>query len=224
MLKSEALVTVSLLALTGTAAAEPVRPVVFPEWAGWYFGIQGGVAQNNSGFELLDPFSAGSDAKHTGGVLGGNVGYNWQGGAFVYGLETDINLVDAKASQSFVGLFRSSDIGWMGSFRGRFGVDYLSTLFYATGGLAYGGVKNSVSFTSTSPDLLVDDRTRVGLTVGGGIEHLFSDRFTARAEFRYTDFGSNTVSNKPFGSSGTTYRGRFSNQLLTGMLGLGYKF
>jgi outer membrane immunogenic protein len=181
MLKSGALVTASVLALTGTAVAAdlsaprytkaPVLPVGVPEWAGWYVGIQGGVAQNNASFEDLDDFFGNAefisgprhDIRKTGGVFGGNVGYNYQAGTFVYGLETDINWVRTKASQTLFGdpaIIQSSDISWMGSFRGRVGVDYLSTLFYATGDLAYGGVKNSV--TSGPFNVFVDDKTKVG--------------------------------------------------------------
>ncbi len=51
--------------------------------------------------------------------------------------------------------------------------------------------------------------------------HLFSNHLTLRGEVRYTDLGSDTVSSTVWGQ---TYRGKFSNSLWTGTIGLGYKF
>jgi outer membrane immunogenic protein len=231
MLKQGALVSVSVLALAGTAhAADLSAPryvkappmVMLPAWAGFYMGVQGGVAENFSSFDDIDQafINDGTithDISKTGGVFGGNAGYNWQSGLVVWGVETDINWVGAKATASYFGgaELQTGDITWMGSFRGRIGVDYMANLFYATGGVAYGGVKNSVGPTLFGT--LVDDKTKVGWTVGAGVEHLFTNHLTARAEVRYTDFGSDTLSVGP-------YRGKFSNHLLTGMVGLGYKF
>src|SRR5262249_30827612 len=148
-----------------------------------------------------------------------------------------VNWVDAKSSDSWGvnGKFRgitytqSSGIDWMGSFRGRAGLDYGATLFYVTGGLAYAGVRNEVAgiskFVATpyAYGAFVDNKTKLGWTAGAGLEHLFGSHLTARAEFRYTDLGSDTVSGA---GAGTTpfFRDQFSSQLLTVMAGVGYKF
>ena len=145
-MKNLMLVSVSVLALTGTALAADMSapyakaPMMMPAvapWAGWYLGIQGGLAQNYSNFNDLDRFWDGGshNISKTGGIFGGNIGYNWQDRSFVWGLETDINWVGAKASETwgsgFAGnnfISQSSDINWMGSFRGRFGLDFESLL------------------------------------------------------------------------------------------------
>jgi outer membrane immunogenic protein len=178
-MKRGAIVSISVLALTGTAMAAdlsaprytkaPALPVGVPEWAGWYVGVQGGVAQSKSTFNDPDQLVAqngGSfDVSKTGGVFGGNVGYNWQSGNVVWGLETDLNWVGAKGQSATASNWngpwtQSGEVSWMGSFRGRLGFDYMSTLFYATGGLAYGGVKNSVAVPDF-PISFVDDKTPV---------------------------------------------------------------
>jgi len=110
-------------------------------------------------------------------------------------------------------------------------------MFYLTGGVAYGGVRDNVTSingfplgagaTRASFNL---NQTRAGWTAGAGIEHLFSgSNWTARAEVRYTDLGTTTVNC----TSGTitcvgpvsgTYRANFANTLWTGVVGIGYKF
>ena len=62
------------------------------------------------------------------------VGYNWQSGQFVFGVETDAQLTGADDSSG--GLKFS--IPWFGTLRGRAGVAVNNMLFYGTGGLAYG--------------------------------------------------------------------------------------
>jgi outer membrane immunogenic protein len=137
---------VSVLALAGmTLAADMAAPRYVkatppldpPAWAGWYMGLQGGAAEIESTFSDLGPASLlnGGDygISRTGGVLGGNAGYNWQSANIVYGLESDINWVSARASQTYAGLgFQTGEVTWLGSFRGRVGVDYMATLFYVT--------------------------------------------------------------------------------------------
>lgn len=210
--------TISILTLTAATLAADMSPPRYvktpppldpPTWAGWYLGLQGGVAEIESSFA---DFGTGGDygISKTGGVLGGDVGYNWQAGDIVFGVESDINWVSAKASQTSFGWSQTGEITWMGSIRGRVGVDYMATLFYVTGGVAYGGVNDSVN-------AFTDSRTRVGWTAGVGVEHLFANNVTARAEVRYTDFGSDTV------VAGADV-GKFSNQLWSGMVGIGYKF
>jgi outer membrane immunogenic protein len=247
-MKSVLLVSVSVFALTGAALAAdmsvpyakaPMMMPVAPAWAGWYLGIQGGLAQNYSNWNDLDaaltPASS-HNINKTGGIFGGNIGYNWQDRSFVYGLEFDMNWVGAKASEIWDPNFnnrsvtQSADMTWLGSFRGRVGLDVEWTLFYLTGGLAFGGVKISAVSRNAAGVVLdsmsVSD-TKVGWTAGVGLEHMFAGKWTARAEVRYTDLGSSTVNCT--GTSicqpgATTYRGQFSNQLWTGMVGLGYKF
>jgi outer membrane immunogenic protein len=207
-----------------------------PAWGGWYVGVQGGIAQAYATYNDLDYFGDGGshDLSKTGGIAGGNLGYNWQNRSFVYGLEADINWVDAKTSQSWgaAGVFRgatytqSSSVDWMGSIRGRAGLDYGTTLLYVTGGLAYAGVHNDASgltlFAATPHGAMTDNKTKLGWTAGAGVEHLFGDHLTARAELRYTDLGSDTV-NGTGGGTASLFRGQFSNELLTAMAGVGYK-
>jgi outer membrane immunogenic protein len=138
-------------------------------------------------------------------IIGAFLGYRWQVGMWVVGVEGDINWQRGETSHSqntpppWLGyeLFTGSQKqGADGSIRGRLG--YLVTpwtLLYATGGLAIGQVSGSFSYagcqfatcssfgTNVTGAASWSD-TRVGGTVGAGVETQ-----VARLEYRYTDYG-----------------------------------
>jgi outer membrane immunogenic protein len=189
MRKYIALSTVALGALLSPAMAAdmapyykaPPAPVCF--WCGWYAGVNVGAhwAQDTSvrttgapvgaapTFEPEAGVAAGLattnlGAKQSGFIGGGQVGYNWQYGAWLYGAETDfqgltkdVNGTVATVNSAVPGLLGetftsttsvSKSLDYFGTLRARFG--YLLTpgfLVYGTGGLAYGGVHASTSIS-----------------------------------------------------------------------------
>jgi len=222
--------------------ASPYAPV--PAWAGLYLGIQGGVARHDGEFADINCTFGCSTFKlnDTGGAFGGHLGYNWQHGGFVYGLEGDFSWVGANSrrlwnscvtctdTNEFTTLF---DVKWLATIRGRAGLTFDATLLYITGGPAFGQVSNSaishfdsgagLAFTITS----AETETRVGWTAGFGIEHMFSPNWTGRAEFRYVDLGRTTVTascTSSFLNCSVPTHGEFSNTLTMGLIGLSYKF
>jgi outer membrane immunogenic protein len=122
------------------------------------------------------------------------------------GLETDISYVDIREDRNIVtvplngiGTLNntfSTRMEYFGTVRGRVGYAWDRTLLYATGGLAYADIENSVAFfgPSTAGGLLQfqgrNRRTEAGYTVGAGIEHAFASNWTVKAEYLYLDFGS----------------------------------
>jgi outer membrane immunogenic protein len=124
-----------------------------------------------------------NSARASGWVAGGYAGYNWQQGPWVYGLETDLSGNGLKSSMSG-GLTSvapcpgdaastSAKINWYGTARGRLGWTSGNFLFYGTGGLAYGKVDLSGSYSAVglSTSALASS-TRAGWVVGVGIEYL----------------------------------------------------
>lgn len=126
---------------------------------------------------------------------GGQVGYNWQfSDRFVAGLEADLqgagirggggftNLTPAAVYPPFVAATSvtvNRSLEYFGTVRGRLGYAVTPTmLFYATGGLAYGGIATSTAVNqSLTPSLLLSAgaksdffNNRAGWTVGGGVE------------------------------------------------------
>jgi outer membrane immunogenic protein len=79
----------------------------------------------------------------------------------------------------------------MGTARGRIGYAFDRFLPYVTGGLAVGGVKNSIAGVGDSTS------TKAGYALGGGLEAALSGPWTAKVEYLYADLGHSSA---PLGS------------------------
>lgn len=184
-------------------------PVPVANWAGWFVGgnFGGGTALNRSSLvnSPTPPLLANEqfNLMPDGWLGGGQIGYNWQAANWVYGLEADIQgttLKDDKTCAlvcSTAVTFAAFDqkMQWFGTVRGRVGYSIGSTLFYATGGFAYGGVKTHVAGLFGLPFDQTFSRTRTGYTVGAGIESpfelfgLLGKNWTAKTEYLFVDLG-----------------------------------
>jgi outer membrane immunogenic protein len=202
--------SVALAAIAGTAFAAdlPSRrapPVYAPppipvfSWTGFYIGGQVGYAfgKDNAGIVATGPYST-----NPNGIIGGaHVGYNFStqslpmfGGVFgsggVIGVEGDVDGSDYRRAIALPG-GATANIrnNIQGSIRGRLGFAVDRALFYATGGAAFASF-NTNYLTALGGDSL--SSTRVGWTVGGGVEYAITNTWSLRAEYRYSDFGSFT--------------------------------
>ena len=162
-------------------------------WSGFYLGIQGGY-----GFGQTDavsaPFGTGFNQTYsydTSGFLGGaHAGFNWQASQLVLGLETDIEASNIGGTGfGSLGAGHRTNIDWLGSLRARLGYASGNTMYYATGGLAYGGVSIDKSAGRGLEPFASYSDMRTGWTLGAGVEHAFTPNITARIEYRYTDLG-----------------------------------
>lgn len=198
-----ALVPGAALAADLPLKARPPAAVAAFSWNGCYAGLNAGGVSANLDHDLTVPGVAtfSSDGRETGFIGGGQVGCNWQYAPnWVFGLEGDINYARAERSSSFAFNFSSEDtvgsqstsLRWLSTVRGRMGYSWSHSFLYATGGLAIGGVKSSVVATVTSPGTYAGSYsdTRFGWVVGGGFEHAFTDRLSAKLEYLHFDLGS----------------------------------
>jgi outer membrane immunogenic protein len=129
-----------------------------------------------------------------------------------------------------------------GSIRGRVGYAWDRVLIYATGGVAFGGFNTTVSGNFPGGVVLVGPNagafnafggstsastTRVGWTVGGGLEYAVTNNWSIRAEYRYTDFGHSTIFASSFDTPFLGAAGAFLNRHFTEnrvQVGFSYKF
>jgi outer membrane immunogenic protein len=243
---------VSIIAFTYIASAatsedRPVRrapppqpaPATTPNWTGFYSGPNAG-----GGFEntiknsatttfcglvpiVCDALTAGLSGQfdtHPSGFIGGwQIGYNWQTGVLVWGVETDFQGANIQGDKSVAntqvipnGIANafvttsgtgSQKIDWLGTVRGRLGwTPTPPVLIYATGGLAYGHVKTDVSFAGqialtavgapgpfSGATTASNGETLTGWTIGGGVEWMFAPQWSIKGEYLYYDLGTVTI-------------------------------
>jgi outer membrane immunogenic protein len=211
--------TVALMSTAALAADLPIieeapvveaAPVVY-DWSGFYIGINGGYAWGDTevdfnytsgppGTFFTGCLATGAclgalDYETDGFLIGGHAGFNWQSGAFVFGLEADIDYSDMEGDAGVLVLVpgavgvttaASTEYDYFGTFRGRIGAAFHRVLVYGTGGLAFAGVENfATSFESGAGGRAFEgsnDDTQVGWTAGGGVEFAVTDNVTLGAE------------------------------------------
>lgn len=208
-----ALIAAPAMAADMPMAASPA-PVPVWNWSGFYVGVNAGYGQNDPTGDrtCINPagvaFGVGCSqniqshiVRPAGALAGGTAGYNVQSGKIVFGIETDLQWSDIKASSNVlfrpaapVCCFNASDnLSWFGTARGRIG--FLATpqlLAYATGGVIYGNER--VVATTSFPVAgfgypASGSSTRTGGVVGAGLEYAFTSNVSAKVEGLYYDMG-----------------------------------
>jgi outer membrane immunogenic protein len=222
-------------------------------WSGLYVGAHGGYMWSSADTRLTGLLPGGLFALDVaygtladrvsvspdGGLVGGQVGYNLQFGRYVVGLEADASWTNAKGSTTYTGIDRvlfpgvptrstfSSEVEGLGTLRVRAGLALDRTLIFATGGLAVGGVKNTLHVKIDG----IYDRswsrsdTEWGWVVGAGIEHALTSNLSAKLEYLHYDLGERTTRYTDaanFGAEHLDYRSKNSGDILRA--GLNVKF
>jgi outer membrane immunogenic protein len=197
---------------------EPVRFT----WTGFYIGGLAGAAISRPQTNLLvangaPALIAGGDvgrfqnvgstkSSNVTGAFGGRIGYNYQAGAYVWGLEGDITSIRSHVNRfttgnpfaACVGCFANfnsnASTDWVSTVRGRWGLPVERVMLYATGGVAFGkvsfanslGATNLVgAFTETSSA----SKTQVGWTIGGGIDYCINNNWVLSFDYEHIDLG-----------------------------------
>ena len=197
-------------------AMAAVPPPVFI-WSGFYVGANVGYGFGNDhnqadlgiplSFAGLATSEPGTSVTPKGGLGGVQVGYNWQASPhWIAGFEADFQgtAQTDTACSSPACLIQNGPNGtvteivtvqhqldYFGTARGRFGYLFNNTLFYATGGAAFGHVRETVNvnFTGAIGDQATS-KDLTGYAVGGGIEAMLGGNWSAKAEYLYLNLGS----------------------------------
>lgn len=155
-------------------------------WQGFYAGLNGGYGWGDNGSAISYSNGGTSDrAQPQGGFGGGQIGYNFQTGPVVYGLETDFEGGDLSGHSS--DLSSKESVDWFGTVRGRVGYAFGHVLVYGTGGLAYGDVHQKAL---AGTDVLSNNSTQAGWVAGAGVEYKISPAWSLKGEYQYIDLGS----------------------------------
>jgi outer membrane immunogenic protein len=122
-----------------------------------------------------------------GGTVGGTLGYNWQTGNIVFGLEGDLSWADITGSSGACITSCFTTIRSIDTVRGRVGMAFDNWLPYITGGAAIANIDAGQTGLGNGND------TRLGATVGAGIEWMFAQNWSAKAEYLYATFDSQST-------------------------------
>ena len=186
-MKKLALGLITVVSLTNAVAAADLAVKAPPmmvapfTWTGFYAGAHGGYGWSTS---------QGLDAK--GGFGGAQIGYNYQTGSFVLGIEGDIAASDISQTVNgttvlgipFTAAFTNDTLA---SLRGRAGIAYNTWLFYGTAGGGWGHDKISVN-TGGLP--FSNDAWRSGWSAGAGIEWAVAPNWSTKLEYLHYGLGS----------------------------------
>jgi len=213
----------AVAALVGEAlAAAPIAPApVMFNWTGFYVGLNAGGNWGTSDsvtriVHIGDYFgtcggicsdtlnAAGLQRIKTHGFTGGiQVGYNWQFGNIVTGVEADFEYFRSAGKQSttativanaaFLAVNSAVSTDWLFTLRPRLGFAADDWLFYGTGGLAVAQLKASWSYsdyTGVAYETASASVTKAGWVAGGGIETALPGNWIVGAEYLYVKFDS----------------------------------
>jgi len=169
------------------------------DWSGFYLGVNGGWGSSRNCFTntaiagiAVPPVGEGChDA--TGGTAGGQVGYRWQSGAFVFGLEAQGNWADFRGSNpslAALGATNRTRIDAFGLFTGQVGYAWNNTLLYVKGGAAVTDNRYEGLLTGTGTVIDRASSTRWGGTVGAGVEFGFAPNWSAGVEYDHLFMGT----------------------------------
>ncbi|QWG25916.1 porin family protein [Bradyrhizobium sediminis] len=247
--------------------APPVMVEVW-NWTGFYIGGNAGYSWGRSnsdvsyfntatGLPIVPPAGSITSAAFDmdGGIAGGQAGYNWQTGSWVWGVEADIQWSGEKGRANYLcsaavggpctpgltapplsvvgtSLALDQSLEWFGTARLRGGfLVSPRVLLYATGGLAYGSLKTSGTLSGVTANLTPvsvfgsSSETRLGWTVGAGVEGKITQNWSAKLEYLYMDLGrydSLTLSLAPVVPIGARVSSHFTDHILRA--GINYQF
>ncbi len=235
--------------------APPVMAPVFT-WTGFYIGVSAGghwdtdritASANPVGFvpflinvPILNNALA-TSLNPKGFIGGGQIGYNWQTGNFVLGLEADASGMSGTAQRTLTGApltaaglalgdFATDSVKatFLGTVRGRVGVTFDRVLLYATGGAAWGTIQTTDTFgafSGTVVSTISNTTNRFGWTVGGGVEFAIANNWSFKAEYLYVDLGNFTQTIPAItGAPNTTIAVNHAYTENIARVGLNYRF
>jgi len=186
-----------LAARTYTKAPPPMIATVY-DWSGFYIGANGGWGSSHNCWDQVPGgILLGSDGCHdaTGGVAGGQIGYRWQSGTWVFGLEAqgDWARLTGSTVSAIPGVSDNSKVNAFGLFTGQVGYTWSNVLLYVKGGAAV--VADKYDHTSTITGLVINSgsETRWGGVAGAGLEYGFLPNWSVALEYDHLFMGTRDV-------------------------------
>lgn len=171
--------------LTTTASAAPRPKPVYAQaapvfsWTGFYVGAHAGW-----GWAI---WGDGITSENGDGVIAGlTLGYNYQFGNYVVGIEGDASFADVKHEETFLAGQGSVKNDYFATITGRLGYAFDRILIYGKGGVAFTRDKWAINDGLGGSASGTFDRT--GWTIGFGAEYARWGNISLKAEYNYLHF------------------------------------
>jgi outer membrane immunogenic protein len=175
-------------------AADADRPyyraplTAFYNWTGFYVGAHAGFASTDGG---------------SGFIGGGQAGYNYQVGQWVFGVEGQMSATSISDSAGGVITVNGVPVGsvgakgsldWISTFAGRAGFAFDRWLVYGKLGAAWAHGSASAFVTGPGGSMGISTSDTVsGWMLGFGTEYALRDNWSAKVEYNMMDFDHGTI-------------------------------
>jgi outer membrane immunogenic protein len=223
-----------------TYSRAPAMIAAVYDWSGFYVGLNAGGGSSHKcwdnvnalGIAIVPSVHEGChDA--TGGLAGGQIGFRWQSGGWVFGVEAQGDWAALKGSNvSIPGaallvtplLTNQTKIDAIGLFTGQVGYAWDSVLFYVKGGAALTDDRYNGLITGTNTLIDTARETRWGGAVGTGIEFGFAPNWSVGLEYDHLFMGSRNNSLTLNGTGVLTRIDRISQDADIGTVRVNYRW
>lgn len=186
-------------------------------WTGAYIGLHAsfGVGDTEGHINDLPPgLDLSSDYEMNGALYGGQIGYNWQNGNFVFGVNASISGSEIDGAQNtceFVLIVTADcerDVEWLATLTGRLGIAAGRSLFYVHGGVAWADVETDIDINILGFGPVArasGDESHTGWVAGLGFQHALTNNLTIGIEYSHIDLGDEdhdlSINGTPIGLS-----------------------
>lgn len=216
-------------------AKAPAMIAAVYDWSGFYIGANGGWGSSRKCWDNVTGAGVliANEGCHnaTGGVAGGQIGYRWQTGAFVFGVDGQgdwANLKGRNVSLSTPAATNDSRINAFGLLTGQIGYAFDNVLLYVKGGGAItdDSFRSVATGTNVLATNIVSD-TRWGGVVGAGLEFGFTPNWSAAIEYDHLFMGNRTytfINNGVIAAAGTTFAERIKQDVDTVTVRVNYRW
>jgi outer membrane immunogenic protein len=172
-------------------------------WTGIYVGGHFGAAWGTVESEVpIHSFVLPVSSHTVNGFLGGaQVGVNWQVNSWlVIGAEGQFSWADVDGSTPCLVVVKcTTQVNWIATAAGRVGYTFDRTMLFAKVGVAWADSDYTATFGPFSASA---SDTRTGLMIGAGVEHAFLTNWSAKLEYNYMDFDTESLGFTSSGSGG----------------------
>ncbi len=214
-------------ALDLNSVTPPSAPAQKPDWAGFYLKSNPSSGSDSIPWTTVGP-SNGFSPTGQGRSVNDNVGYNFQSGNFVFGLEGSLAAAnfDGRFTAPYMPAITSAawspNMNWLGTVTGRVGYSFGQWLPYVKGGFATAEVGSPLQGAGPALGAFSQGTQLNGWTAGLGLEYQITSKLSLGLEYLYTDFGNNPSGTPngapPVSGSPEVYSTALKSQSLLGRL------